>query len=69
MSAEQQDKAFDKFERLGRSGDGGSGLGLYISRRLARAMNGELTVDSAPGQGARFMLDLPTFDERRTKPR
>jgi hypothetical protein len=69
LSPEQQARAFDKFERLGRSGDGGSGLGLYISRRLARAMNGELTVDSAPGQGARFMLDLPTFDERRTKPR
>lgn len=69
LSAEQGAKAFDKFERLGRSGDGGSGLGLYISRRLARAMGGELIVDSAPGQGARFMLDLPTFDERRTKPR
>ena len=69
LSVEQQARAFDKFERLGRTGDGGSGLGLYISRRLARAMNGELTVDSAPGQGARFMLDLPTFDERRTKPR
>ena len=69
LSAEQQARAFDKFERLGRSGDGGSGLGLYISRRLARAMNGDLIVDSAPGQGARFMLDLPTFDERRKKPR
>ena len=69
LSAEQQARAFDKFERLGRSGDGGSGLGLYISRRLARAMGGELTVDSAPGQGARFVLDLPTFDERRKKSR
>lgn len=69
LSAEQQARVFDKFERLGRGGDGGSGLGLYISRRLARAMNGELTVDSAPGQGARFMLDLPTFDARRSKPR
>jgi len=69
LSAEQQARVFDKFERLGRSGDGGSGLGLYISRRLARAMGGELMVDSAPGQGARFMLELPTFDERRTKPR
>jgi hypothetical protein len=52
-------RVFDKFERLGRSGDGGSGLGLYISRRLARAMHGDLTVESNPGQGARFILDLP----------
>lgn len=60
LSAEQQSKVFEKFERLGRSGeDGGSGLGLYISRRLARAMGGELTIDSAPGQGARFILDVP----------
>jgi signal transduction histidine kinase len=69
LSAEQQAKVFDKFERLGRSGDGGSGLGLYISRRLARAMGGELSVDSAPGQGARFTLELPTFAERRKTPR
>lgn len=59
LSEEQQARVFDKFERLGRSNDGGSGLGLYISRRLARAMHGDLTVESAPGQGARFTLDLP----------
>ena len=60
LSEEQQRKVFEKFERLGRSGeDGGSGLGLYISRRLARAMGGDLTVESAPGQGARFILDVP----------
>jgi signal transduction histidine kinase len=59
LSADQQTKVFEKFERLGRSGDGGSGLGLYISRRLARAMDGELSVESAPGDGARFTLDLP----------
>jgi signal transduction histidine kinase len=69
LTAEQQARAFDKFERLGRSGDGGSGLGLYISRRLARAMEGELTVESAPGQGARFTLELPALPERRTKRR
>ena len=59
MAIEQQTKVFAKFERLGRSDASGSGLGLYISRRLSRAMGGELTVDSAPGQGARFTLDVP----------
>ena len=55
----QADKVFEKFERLGRSGDGGSGLGLYISRKLARAMGGELAVHSAGNGGARFVLSLP----------
>lgn len=59
LSYEECEAVFKKFERLGRSGDGGSGLGLYISRRLARAMDGELSVESAPGQGARFVLELP----------
>lgn len=60
LSPAQQVRIFEKFERLGRSDDGGSGLGLYISRRLASAMQGDLTVNSAPGQGARFKLTLPT---------
>ncbi|KPL67539.1 histidine kinase [Erythrobacter sp. SG61-1L] len=59
LSEEQQAKVFEKFERLGRSGDGGSGLGLYISRRLARAMGGDLVVRSEPGKGARFILSIP----------
>jgi signal transduction histidine kinase len=59
LDSAQQEKVFDQFERLGRGGDGGSGLGLYISRRLAWAMNGDLSVESAQGEGARFTLDLP----------
>lgn len=59
LDPEQQRKVFEKFERLGRGEDGGSGLGLYISRRIARAMGGDLTVESAPGQGARFTLSVP----------
>ena len=59
LDENQQAKVFNKFERLGRQNDGGSGLGLYISRRLASAMKGTLTVESAKGQGARFTLDLP----------
>lgn len=59
LAAQDLARVFEKFERLGRSGDGGSGLGLYISRSLARAMGGDLTVESEPGQGARFILEVP----------
>ncbi|MBB4615597.1 sensor histidine kinase [Novosphingobium taihuense] len=59
IAPEQAEKVFEKFERLGRSGDGGSGLGLYISRRLARAMGGELVVGNGAAGGARFVLSLP----------
>ncbi len=58
LTPEQASHVFDKFERLGRTGDGGSGLGLYISRRLARAMGGDLVV-AQQGEGARFVLTLP----------
>jgi len=59
IAAEHQKLVFEKFERLGRQGQGGTGLGLYISRRLARAMGGDLTLESKPGEGARFTLRLP----------
>ena len=59
LDEDQQRKVFEKFERLGRAEDGGSGLGLYISRRIARAMGGDLTVESNPGKGARFTLRVP----------
>lgn len=63
ITPEQAEVIFDKGERLGRDHDGGrdagSGLGLYISRRLARAMRGDLTVGAAPGGGALFRLELP----------
>jgi signal transduction histidine kinase len=57
-----QDRIFGKFERVDQNEPGGTGLGLYISRRLARAMGGDITVDSAPGMGARFVLTLPVSE-------
>ncbi len=59
LAIEDQERIFEKFERVDPNEPGGSGLGLYISRRLARAMGGDITVDSAPGLGARFVLTLP----------
>lgn len=59
IAIEDQARIFDKFERIDATEPGGSGLGLYIARRLARAMGGDVTVDSAPGQGARFVFTLP----------
>jgi signal transduction histidine kinase len=59
IAIEDQARIFEKFERVDSSEPGGTGLGLYIARRLARAMGGDITVDSAPGQGARFTFTLP----------
>lgn len=54
---------FEPFVQLGRSlssGHEGAGLGLAISRDLARAMRGDVTVESGAGKGASFTLSLPT---------
>jgi signal transduction histidine kinase len=53
-----QQRIFERFERAGDQKDG-TGLGLAISRRLARSLGGDVTLESAPGSGARFTLTLP----------
>jgi signal transduction histidine kinase len=58
VAAADQQRIFERFERA-HPKEGGTGLGLAISRRLARSMGGDVTLDSAPGEGARFTLTLP----------
>ena len=62
IAADKQSAIFEPFVQVKtgftREHDG-VGLGLAISRDLARAMRGDLTVSSVPGQGARFTLTLP----------
>jgi signal transduction histidine kinase len=64
LSPAEQIKLFQRFARLERelnSQERGSGLGLYISRRLIEAMHGRIWVESSgiPGEGANFRFTLP----------
>jgi two-component system, OmpR family, sensor kinase len=61
IAAADQARIFERFERAVPDGNkmSGFGLGLYIARELARAHGGDLTLRSAPGAGATFVLTLP----------
>ena len=61
LSPEELEKAFQPFSRIERTGLGlpGAGLGLSLSRELARLMGGEVKAESAVGVGSRFWFDLP----------
>jgi len=62
MTAEQQAKLFQDFtqaDSLTARRYGGTGLGLALSRKLARMMGGDVTVTSEPGKGSVFTVRLP----------
>jgi PAS domain S-box-containing protein len=63
LTAEQQARLFQPFTQADTSTTrrfGGTGLGLAISQRLARMLNGEIAVQSAPNEGSSFLLTIRT---------
>ena len=58
LSAEQLAELFQPFNRLGRSEQQGTGIGLVICKQLMERMGGQIRVESQAGQGSRFILEL-----------
>ncbi|HEV8419771.1 MAG TPA: PAS domain S-box protein [Actinomycetota bacterium] len=61
IALEKMDRLFTPFDRLGAESTGveGTGLGLALSKRLAEAMGGNISVESVVGRGTTFSVELP----------
>lgn len=65
LSDDDKGKLFKKFQRLSATPTGGeksTGLGLYITRSLVEMHDGQIWVESKPGKGATFNVELPVND-------
>ena len=62
IDPEDLERIFDRFTRLEHPDTmnvGGTGLGLYLSREIARRHGGDILVESLPGSGSRFTMSIP----------
>ena len=63
---EEQERIFERFYRLGselRRETPGVGIGLSIVKNIVEAHQGQVKVQSAPGKGSRFTLEIPVCNE------
>jgi signal transduction histidine kinase len=61
IAPEHQRRIFEHFERATSARHyGGFGLGLWIARQIVESSGGTIAVDSAPGRGSTFVVELPS---------
>jgi PAS domain S-box-containing protein len=66
IAATDQPRVFERFERFVPARNyGGFGLGLWISREIVLAHGGTIRLESTPGTGSTFIVELPRDDERK----
>lgn len=67
IDPQQQDQVFEPFQRLGRENSmiQGTGIGLSLCQEFARLMSGRMGLDSQPGVGSRFWIELPRMPAAR----
>lgn len=68
IPADKREQIFQEFTRLDPGAQQGAGVGLAISRRIARLMGGDLSVDSEIGRGSTFTLWLPPAPPEDAEP-
>lgn len=66
ISKEKLEKIFDPFFTTKEPGKG-TGLGLFIVRQIVERNKGKISVESEPGQGAKFILDFPVAEQAFVK--
>jgi len=65
IAPEHQRRIFERFERAASARHyGGFGLGLWIARQIVQASGGAIAVESTPGVGSTFIVDLPRGEQR-----